>query len=87
MRRNYQKAKPKAIIKLFKSNEQILSPQVFLINEEGEHLGITETREAIRLAREASLDLVEVNPKANPPVAKIRTRKEIAQAKGYAEKD
>lgn len=57
--------------KQFKSNEQIEAEQVFLINEEGEHVGVTDTYKAIEMAKEMNLDLVEVNPKADIPVAKI----------------
>lgn len=42
-----------------------------LISEEGEQLGVVSTRSAIDMAKEASLDLVEVSPNAVPPVAKI----------------
>lgn len=55
----------------FKSNAQIKSPQVFLIDETGESIGVMDTTEAIARAKELELDLVEVNPKGNPPVAKI----------------
>jgi len=44
---------------------------VRLISEEGEQLGVVSTRSAIDMAKEASLDLVEVSPNAVPPVAKI----------------
>ena len=57
--------------KFFKSNTQIRSEQVFLIDETGENVGVMTTQEAIARAKELDLDLVEVNPKAEPPVAKI----------------
>jgi translation initiation factor IF-3 len=41
------------------------------VGAEGEMLGVLDTSEAQKLAREAGLDLVEVNPKAHPPVCKI----------------
>jgi translation initiation factor IF-3 len=44
---------------------------VRVIGAEGEMLGVLDTHEAKRLALEKELDLVEVNPKANPPVCKI----------------
>lgn len=50
---------------------QIRVPQVQLIDEAGKQLGAMETSKAIRLAYEKGLDLVEVGPNANPPVAKI----------------
>lgn len=46
-------------------------PEVRVITEDGEQLGVLETREAIRRAREQGLDLVEVAPTAEPPVCRI----------------
>jgi translation initiation factor IF-3 len=46
-------------------------PEVRVINDKGEQLGVLSTFEAIRLAEEAGLDLVEVSPKAMPPVCRI----------------
>lgn len=71
MRRNYQKARPKIDEKPFKSNEHITASEVFLIDESGENIGKVSLQDALDRAREADLDLVEVNPKANPPVAKL----------------
>lgn len=55
----------------FRANHQIHVPEVFVIDENNEALGVMATSEAIEKAQEADLDLVEVNPKANPPVVKI----------------
>jgi len=52
-------------------NEQIRVQEVRLIRDEGEHQGIMPVVEALALAREAGLDLVEVAPQAVPPVVKI----------------
>ena len=53
-------------------NEQIWAREVRLIREDGEqHQGIIPTAEALGIAREQGLDLVEVAPNANPPVVKI----------------
>jgi len=71
MRRNYQKARPKIDDKPFKSNEHITASEVFLIDESGENIGVVSLQEALAKAQESDLDLVEVNPKANPPVAKL----------------
>ncbi len=46
-------------------------PQVRVIADDGEQLGIMDTREAVRRAREQGLDLVEVAPTAEPPVCRI----------------
>ncbi len=52
-------------------NERIRAREVRLIDEDGKQLGIVPTSEALRVARERELDLVEISPKATPPVAKI----------------
>jgi translation initiation factor IF-3 len=52
-------------------NDGIRTRQVRLINAEGDNVGVVETLEALRQAEEAGLDLVEVSPDADPPVAKI----------------
>ena len=52
-------------------NEQIRVREVRLIDDEGEQKGIVPTIEALKMAKERELDLVEVAPTANPPVCKI----------------
>ncbi|MCF0241257.1 MAG: translation initiation factor IF-3 [Treponema sp.] len=52
-------------------NEMIRVREVRLIDDEGNQLGIVPTVEAVRLAKEKELDLVEVSPNATPPVCKI----------------
>ena len=52
-------------------NEQIRVREVRLIDDLGEQKGIVPTIEALRMAKEKDLDLVEVSPNANPPVCKI----------------
>src|SRR5579871_4115610 len=52
-------------------NHRIRVPEVRVIDANGEMLGVLATHEAMRLAQEQGLDLVEVNPKADPPVCKI----------------
>ena len=52
-------------------NERIRVPSVRVIGDDGEQLGVMDTREAIRAAREKGLDLVEVAPGAEPPVCRI----------------
>jgi translation initiation factor IF-3 len=71
MRRKWQKAKPKEDKKKFFSNRQIRVPEVFLIDENGISIGNMPTSKALAMAEDAGLDLVEVNPKLNPPVVKI----------------
>jgi len=52
-------------------NGQIHAPEVRLIGESGEQLGIVSSAEALRMAEEADLDLVMIAPQATPPVCKI----------------
>lgn len=52
-------------------NEQIRDREIRLIGEDGEQLGIMSARDAMKLAREADLDLVKIAPNAKPPVCKI----------------
>ena len=52
-------------------NEQIRDPQVRLISEEGEQLGIVTAEEALRIATEAGYDLVKIAPNSVPPVCRI----------------
>jgi len=55
----------------YRVNEQIKAPKVQVIGPNGENLGVMSVKEALALANEYGLDLVEVAPNANPPVAKI----------------
>ncbi|MDN5871554.1 MAG: translation initiation factor IF-3 [Nitrococcus sp.] len=52
-------------------NREIRVPNVRLINEEGEQVGIVDTEDALSSAEEASLDLVELDTNADPPVCRI----------------
>ena len=52
-------------------NEMIRVREVRLIDDEGNQLGIVATQEALKMAKDRDLDLVEVSPNANPPVCKI----------------
>lgn len=52
-------------------NHRIRVPEVRVVAEDGSNLGVLSTEQALRRAQEVGLDLVEVNPKANPPVCKI----------------
>jgi len=54
-----------------KANERIRSPQVQVISSNGKNLGILDTKEAINIARQEDLDLIEISPNAHPPVCKI----------------
>jgi translation initiation factor IF-3 len=52
-------------------NERIRVPEVRLIDDEGNQIGVLETSEALRFAQERELDLVEVAPEARPPVCRV----------------
>lgn len=54
-----------------RTNRQIRVPQVRLIGLSGEQLGVVNTDEALRMAQEAEVDLVEVAPTAQPPVCRL----------------
>jgi len=54
-----------------KANERIRAPQVQVISSDGQNLGTLNTQEAINIAKQEGLDLIEISPNANPPVCKI----------------
>ena len=68
-RQNYfqRRTKPKGP----KANERIRTPQVQVIGSDGKNLGTLATQEAINIARQEGLDLIEISPNANPPVCRI----------------
>lgn len=57
--------------KRYNKNERIRARELRVISATGENLGVISTQDALRMAREARMDLVEIVPTANPPVAKI----------------
>lgn len=63
--------KPKLQVQEYNFNERILAPEVRVVAGEDEMLGVMPTVKAIELARARGADLVEVSPKANPPVCRI----------------
>lgn len=85
--------KPTLKIQKYRINERILSPEVRVMDDQGQSLGVLPTEKAIEIARSKEMDLVEVSPKAEPPVCKIldygqfkyqkekEARKQRAQAK------
>lgn len=54
-----------------RSNREIRIPKVQLIGADGENMGVVPTDQALRMAEEAGLDLVEISPNVEPPVCKI----------------
>lgn len=80
--RNYKKNKHRL-------NKEIRAKEVVLINQEGVSLGVVDIIEAMKMAKAANLDLVEIAPQSNPPVCKIldygkmlyNEQKKLAEAK------
>ena len=68
-RQNYfqKRTKPKGP----RANERIRALEVQVISSDGKNLGILSTQEAINIAKQEGLDLIEISPNANPPVCKI----------------
>ena len=56
---------------LYRRNQNIRVPEVRLINSDGTMIGVMPVAQAIALAKEQELDLVEISPNAQPPVCKI----------------
>jgi translation initiation factor IF-3 len=71
-------------------NEQIRDKEVRLVGEDGEQLGVMSAKDAMKLAKEAELDLVKIAPTAKPPVCKIidygKYRYELARKEKEAKK-
>lgn len=68
-------------------NEQIRDKEVRVIGEDGEQLGIMSSRDALKLAEEAELDLVKIAPTAKPPVCKIVDYGKFRYEQARKEKD
>ena len=72
-------------------NEQIRVAEVRVIDQDGEMLGVMSPREAVQMAREVGLDLIEISPGATPPVCKIgdygKYRYELQKKKNEARKN
>lgn len=71
MRISRKKKPQKPLIPHYAVNEKIRAEEVRLIDADGNNIGIFSLREALQKAQEEELDLVIVNPKAEPPVAQI----------------
>ena len=54
-----------------RTNSEINAPEIRLVGDEGEQLGIMSSRQALAMAEEAGLDLVEIAPLAKPPVCRL----------------
>jgi translation initiation factor IF-3 len=67
-------------------NDEIKAKEVRLIGKDGEQAGIVTLAEATKLAEEASLDLVEISPNAEPPVCKVMDYGKFLFEKSKAQK-
>lgn len=67
----YRKRMEKQKVQSFYANERIRVPRVLVIDENGNSLGEMDTPKALAIAQERELDLVEVQPKAVPPICRI----------------
>ena len=54
-----------------RSNNRISALEVQVISNDGKNLGVLQTKEAIQIAKDEGLDLIEISPNAKPPVCKI----------------
>lgn len=72
-------------------NEAIKAKQVRLIDENGENRGVVSISEALRIAEDAGLDLIEISPQATPPVCKVldfgKYKYEVQKRKNEAKKN
>ncbi|MDP2656528.1 MAG: translation initiation factor IF-3 [bacterium] len=71
MRKSYHRHKPDTQTKKYRTNDQITAPQVRVIDDAGNHIGLLSLEDALAKAREFEFDLVEIEPTAKPPVCKI----------------
>ena len=58
-------------MKRIRINNQITAPELRVIGDDGQNLGVISVAEAMKIAKEKELDLIEISPTARPPVAKI----------------
>lgn len=73
--------------KHYRLNYQITSPQLRLLDEEGKQIGIVSKIEALQKAKELNLDVVEIAPKAVPPVARLIDYKKFKYLEARKERE
>ncbi len=71
MRISRRKRPQKPIIPHYKKNKEIKAEELMILDEEGKNIGNMSFNDALAMAEERELDLVEINPKSTPPVAKF----------------
>ena len=78
MRKNYRKSRARQEpARRYRVNQMITAPQVRLIDDGDEHIGVVSIEEALARAQAAEGDLVEIQPQANPPVCRIADFKRL----------
>lgn len=90
--RNFGRGPAKPSEDKFAINEQIKAKEVRLVGVDGKQIGVVRTEEALRMAEEAEVDLVEVAPEAKPPVCRLldygklkyRESKKAAEARKHS---
>ena len=70
----------------FRYNDRIRVSEIRVIDDEDNHLDVMQTSEAMKLAKERGLDLVEINPAAKPPICKIMEYGQFKYQQEKAEK-
>lgn len=71
MRISRKKRPEKPLVIAYRKNREITAPIVMLLDEENKSLGNVDMNEAMRIATEREMDVVEINPKSEPPVVKL----------------
>jgi translation initiation factor IF-3 len=71
MRISRKKRPQKSLIPRYILNDNIKAIEVRILDAEGNNLGVMPTKDALEKAQSEEMDLVEINPKANPPVVQI----------------
>jgi len=77
----HRQNQPRIVIPNYKVNDRIESEELFVIDENDVALGVITKEAALKIAEERELDLVEVSPKANPPVCKLLEWKQFKYQK------
>jgi len=83
----YSAGKGGDIVKELRVNRRIDAREVLLIAEDGEQVGVLPVRDALNMARERELDLVEVAPNSNPPVCRLLDYGKYRYEQGKKEKE
>ncbi len=81
MRISHKKKPKKPLIPQYKKNSDITASEILVLDEDGNKLGQMKLDQALLLAQDKGLDLIEINPKSNPPACKIMDYSEFKYQK------